>query len=284
MGFNDRYYNKQDYRPPSGYAPQMRMSIPGLTPVVRRLLIINVAVFAASVIFEPVGTFLYRWLELDATSLVKALQLWRLVTYQFLHDRGSMFHIIFNMLGLYFLGPALEKRWTGRKFLTFYLGCGVAGALFYLLLAAIHFLPGGCMVGASGAILGLLAASAILFPNFVVFILVFPVPIRLAAIMFTAIYIVTVITKGPNAGGDAAHLAGMAAGAIYVFCESWWMGLKLKFHSMLLEKRARSYRNLQEELDRILKKVHQSGLHSLTPREKKILHQATEAERKQNGL
>ena len=134
------------------------------------------------------------------------------------------------------------------------------------------------MVGASGAILGLLAASAIMFPNFVVFILVFPVPIRLAAVIFTAIYILTVVTKGPNAGGDAAHLAGMAAGAIYVVSQSRLTHLRSKIDSVVSERRARSRREFQDQLDNILGKIHKSGLHSLTRKEKNILRRATKAD------
>ncbi|GAI04968.1 unnamed protein product, partial [marine sediment metagenome] len=85
-------------------------------------------------------------------------------------------------------------------------------------------------------------------------------------------------------GGDAAHLAGMAAGAIYVFSQSWRAKLKLKIQTGLWEKKITTHRNLQAELDRILQKVHASGVHSLTPKEKKILKQATKARQMQNKL
>ena len=258
------------------------MTFPKLTPVVKRLLIINIAVFVTGVIIKPLGNFFFTWFSIYPATLGMSLQIWRLITYQFLH--GNIWHIFFNMLGLFFLGPTLERHWGSKRFLTFYLGCGVAGGLFYLLLAAINFLPALPMVGASGAILGMLAACAILFPHFVVFIFLFPVPIRVAAIAFTAIYIVTVITRGANAGGDAAHLAGMAAGAIYVFSQGWRAKFKLKIQSGRWEKKINAQRSLQAELDRILQKVHDSGIASLTPKEKKILKQATEAERMRNKL
>src|SRR4030042_4096351 len=87
------------------------------------------------------------------------------------------------------------------------------------------------MVGASGSILGMLAACAILFPHFVVFIFIFPVPIRIAAIGLTGVYFLFVVTKGANAGGHAAHLAGMAAGAAYVFSQSWRDKFQFKFRT-----------------------------------------------------
>jgi len=285
MGLYDRDYTKADFESHQGHfrhAPQMRMSFPKITPVVKWLLIINIGVFLAAITVRPLGVFIYSWFQLDATSLGSAMQPWRLITYQFLHDPGYVWHIFFNMLGLFFLGPTLERHWGSRKFLPFYLGCGVAGALFYYFLVAVRFLPPGQMVGASGSILGMLAACAILFPHFVVFILLFPVPIRIAAIGLTAVYLVAILTKGSNAGGDAAHLAGMAAGAAYVFSQSWRDKFKLKLRSGQWEKRMNAQRDLQAEVDRILTKVHNSGTQSLSHKEKKILREATKAEQMRN--
>ena len=280
MGLYDRDYTQANFRSQFHNAPQMRMTFPQITPVVKWLLIINFTVFFAQILGAE--RVLMKWFSLYPVSLSVAMQWWRLVTYQFLH--GGMPHIFFNMLGLFFLGPTLERYWSSKRFLIFYLSCGVAGGLFYLLLVIIGFLPALPMVGASGAILGMLAACAILFPHFVVFIFLFPVPIRVAAITFTAIYLIAVITRGTNAGGDAAHLAGMAAGAIYVFSQSWRAKLRLKIQSSRLQKKITAEHNLQVELDRILQKVHDSGIHNLTPKEKKILGQATEAEQKRSKL
>lgn len=280
MGLYDRDYTQANFESQFHNAPQMRMTFPQITPVVKWLLIINFAVFFAQTL--GADKVLVKWFSLYPVSLSAAMQLWRLITYQFLH--GGMPHIFFNMLGLFFLGPTLERYWSSKRFLIFYLSCGAAGGLFYLFLVVTGLLPALPMAGASGAILGMLAACAILFPHFVVFIFVFPVPIRIAAIAFTAFYLITLITKGANAGGDAAHLAGMAAGAIYVFSQSWRAKLKLKIQSGRLQKKIAAERNLQAELDRILQKVHDSGIHSLTSKEKKILEQATEAEQKRSNL
>ena len=282
MGLYDRDYTRGDHGSHFRHAPQMRMGFPQITPMVKRLLIINVAVFLAAIVVPSLGVFIYEWFQLDAGSLPRASQLWRLVSYQFLH--GGIRHIVFNMLGLYFLGPTLERHWGSKKFLPFYLGCGVAGALFYLLLVAVGALPGGVMVGASGAILGMLAACAILFPHFVVFILIFPVPIRVASVAFTGIYMFFILTGGHNAGGHAAHLAGMAAGAAYVFSQGWRTKFKFKAHTDRVQRKTAARQNLHAELDRILEKVHNSGIHSLTSAEKRILRQATEAEKKHGKI
>jgi len=284
MGLYDRDYTRADFDSRYRYAPQMRFGLPRITAVVKWLLIINISVFLAAIIISPLGSFIYQWFSLEPASLPRALQFWRLITYQFLHDPRDILHIFFNMLGLFFLGPTLERHWGSRKFLIFYLGCGVAGGLFYMLLVALKFLAAGPMVGASGAILGLLAACALLFPHFVVFIFLFPVPIRVAAIGLTVMYFFFVVTRAENAGGHAAHLAGMAAGAGYVFLQPWREKIKLKIQAGAWERKMIAERKLQAELDRILQKVHDHGIHSLTSREKRTLKKATDAERRRSEL
>ncbi len=266
----------------------MQFRAPQLMPIVKKLLIINVSVFMACIIIKPLGDFIYDWFSVNATSPAKMMQLWRLLGYQFLHARGSIGHIAFNMLALYFLGPTLERHWGSKRFLKFYLCCGTVGGVFYILLVAFGALPGGMLIGASGAILGMLAACAILFPQFVVFLIVFPVPIRVAAVVFTLFYVFSIFTKGHNAGGDAAHLAGMAAGAFYVYL---WPRLKggktsniaSRFKAQTLAKKMDEYKRLQAEVDRILEKVNTRGINSLSGKEKKILSEATKLEQMRNS-
>jgi membrane associated rhomboid family serine protease len=285
MGLYDRDYTQANFHSQYRFSPHMRIGFPKLTPVVKWLLIANLSIYVAVILIRPLAVFIYEWFQLDITTFARAAQIWRLVSYQFLHSQRDIFHIIVNMIGLYFLGPRLEGFWGSKKFLSFYLGCGVAGALFYMFLVAIRFLPQGEMVGASGAILGLLAACAILFPQFVVILFIFPVPIRLAAVILTIAYFFFVVIRADNAGGNACHLAGMGAGAAYVLSESWRRNFKEKMTAgQRWQKKIAQQRNLQIELDRILEKVHKSGIHSLTYKEKKILKQATKAEKMRDRL
>ena len=278
MGLYDRDYTQADFHSQYRFSHQMRIGFPKLTPVVKWLLIANLSIYVAVILIRPLAVFVYDWFSLDTTTFARAAQIWRLVSYQFLHSPINIFHIILNMLGLYFLGPRLEGFWGSKKFLSFYLGCGVVGALFYMLLVAVGFLPQGTMVGASGAVLGLLAACAILFPQFVVILFIFPVPIRLSAVILTIAYFFYMIT-GANAGGNACHLAGMGAGAAYVLSESWRRRFKEKTTAgQRWQKKISEQRNLQIELDRILDKVHKSGIHSLNLKEKRTLKKATKAE------
>ena len=281
MGLYDRDYSRPDYDANRQF-PQMRFTLPKLTPVVKLFLIINIAVYFLCLISGNLNFYIKAFFQIDATSTWTKLQIWRLISYQFLHNTG-IGHIFFNMLGLYFLGPTLEMHWGSRKFAFFYLSCGVAGGLFYLFLASVGFLSVGVMVGASGAILGMLAACAILFPHFVVFVFLFPVPIRMLAIFFTFLYVVNLLSGGPNAGGDAAHLAGMAAGAGYVLSKSWRSKVKLKFQQQRWQKKIDEQRNIERQLDHILQKVHDSGIHSLSTQEKRILKMATKLQQAQSN-
>ncbi len=282
MGLYDRQYTQDGYQGGFRNAPQMRIGFPSLTPMVKWLLIINAVVFFVHLIvrtqYPPYRDPITLWFSVFPYSTLSKLSVWRLVTYQFLHD--GPFHIFMNMLGLYFLGPTLERHWSGKRFLGFYLGCGVAGGVFYTLL--VGWLGVGPMVGASGAILGLLAACAILFPQFVVFILVFPVPIRVASIGIALIALAVILSKGGNAGGEAAHFGGMVAGAAYVFTQKYWDQWLYKLNHQRHHRRQIQKINLHDEVERILEKVHNSGLHCLSGKEKAVLKKATEEEQKRN--
>jgi len=277
MGLYDRDYTRADFDSPHHRTPQMRMLFPSLTPVVKWLLIINVAVFIPSYLSKPVGMFFYSLFAVDPES---PFQIWRLITYQFLHDIYGFRHIFWNMLILYFFGTMLERFWGGKKFLIFYLICGAAGGVLYPLLARAGVLDVAYLVGASGAIFGMLAAGAILFPRVKVLVIVFPVPLSILAIILAVMSAMSLLAGDDNAGGEAAHLAGIAAGVVYVVTQNRRNKFKLKVETDHYRRKITAHRNLQADLDRILEKVHQSGIHSLTAREKKVLKQATEAEQR----
>lgn len=285
MGLYDRDYTQADFEFGPGYAPHRRMGMPKITSMVKKLLIINVAVFLLSFLFPPVGAFMFDWFSVYPATLGKSLQLWRQITYQFLH--AGPWHIFFNMLVLYFFGPMLERLWGGRKFLVFYLVCGAMGGLLYPFLVLVGWLGKAHLVGASGSILGMLAAGAILFPNMMVYVWgIIPVKLVVLAIIFAAISIISLLRPDQftNAGGEAAHLGGMVAGAIYVVSQSWRDKFKLKLRSGACQKKMAAQRNLQVEVDRILEKVHNQGIQSLTMKEKRILKQATKTEQMRNKL
>ncbi len=277
MGINDRDYARSDQQ--GGFGPQMRLAMPSLTPAVKWLLIINVVIFVANTMLDP-ATELHRFGRFFspyfAVSSTYWWQVWRLVTYQFLH--GGPGHIFGNMFGLYIFGSLLERAWGTKKFIKFYLICGAAGGVVYPLLVAVKILNPGILIGASGAVFGLLAAAAILFPKQKLYIMgVFPLSIVALAFIFIAISMLGFL-GGENAGGEAAHLAGAATAAVYILWTPWRTKMRAKSSHGRWQQKVDQERNFHVEVDRILAKVHDSGINTLTKKEKQILKQATEIE------
>ena len=190
------------------------------------LIVINVAIFfldgllwrmASSPLdnYQPAGP-LERFGYFSTAAGIYSGQIWRFITFQFLHTSPG--HLIVNMLALYFFGPIVELQFGARRYLGFYLLCGLAGAVSFVLLAACNILgatPDERLVGASAGIFGLLVAAAMIAPDVQIYLfLTIPISIRLLAIgaMGLAAYAVFALgANGANAGGEAAHLGGEAA-------------------------------------------------------------------------
>ena len=275
MGIYDRDYNRHSYSRPTG---GMRMAMPPLTPVVKWLLIINISVFVVSMLAPPLGNLIYSLFAVSTESVFLSLQIWRIITYQFLH--AGLGHIFMNMLVLYFFGPTLEMRWGSKKFITFYLTCGAIGGILYPVMyyIGLPFMTQGTLVGASGAIYGLIAACVIYYPRAMVYIYgIFPIPLAVLGVVMV-IFSMSGMLAGQNAGGEVAHLSGMAAGAVYVLWQPWFDRTRQKMNEGKWRKKVEDERNLHKEVDRILEKVHNSGMKSLTRKEKQILRKATENE------
>jgi membrane associated rhomboid family serine protease len=221
MGIQDRDYYRQT--PPSfGRTSMLSISI--------WLVIINVGVFVIDRIFfagmtyrlelngKPVTggmTLLEAYGHFSAYTAISLGQVWRFVTFQFLH--GGVWHLAGNMLGIYFFGPLIEQYLGRRRFIAFYLLCGATGPIAYLLLQMLGVLipdPVTPLIGASAGVFGILLAGATIAPRMTVQLLFPPIPIQfktLAYIML-AFAVYTVFTRGNNAGGEAAHLGGAALG------------------------------------------------------------------------
>jgi membrane associated rhomboid family serine protease len=149
-------------------------------------------------------------------------QVWRFITFQFLH--ASPIHLVLNMVGLFLFGPIVEAQFGSKRYLAFYLLCGLAGAVSYLLLSSTHILisdPREPLVGASAGIFGLLVAAAIIAPHVQIFYYVFPVTIGMLAIFGMLLALYSVISLGYNAGGEAAHLGGGVLGFVLMKNQHW---------------------------------------------------------------
>lgn len=156
---------------------------------------------------------------------VAQLEVWRLVTYQFLH--GGVMHLALNMLMLWMFGSELEQRWGRRFFLKYYFICGVGGGLLFTLVRWATFVPS---VGASGAIYGILMAYGMWFPNRELYVfLMFPMKAKHLVLFFMALEFLQTVESSGTGIAHAAHLGGMLFGYAYL---RWWGVGGLTLHSI----------------------------------------------------
>jgi membrane associated rhomboid family serine protease len=182
-----------------------------MPPVTLALLVANVAVFLMEGLL-PLDTFAL-W---PPGSFDSRFQPWQLVTYAFLH--GGLTHIFFNMLALYMFGGQIERLYGPRFFLLYYFGCVVSAALVHLVITAWMGAPRVPMVGASGAVYGLLLAFAVHFPNQRVMLLFPPIPMpaRVFVALFAVLELFFGITQTAAGVAHFAHLGGMLGGWLMI--------------------------------------------------------------------
>lgn len=184
-----------------------------IPPVVKNLLIINGLVFLAQISLRPQGIMLEEWgalWNLDTGNF----RVWQLVTHMFMH--GGFMHLLFNMFGLWMFGAVLEQTWGPKRFLQFYLLSGLFAGLAHLLLTSGI----GYAVGASGAIMGVFAGFAYLYPNTPLFIMFIPIPIK-AKWAIPGLMAIDVFGQIAQQPGDNiahwAHLGGALAGFVITY-------------------------------------------------------------------
>ncbi|MFI5160534.1 MAG: rhomboid family intramembrane serine protease [Sphingobacteriales bacterium] len=216
---------------------------------------------------------------------------WTPITYMFLH--ASFFHILFNMLWLYWIGQIFEEYLGNKRTIGVYLLGGLTGGFlyvfFYNTLPLFTQTPGlveaSTTVGASAAIMAIIIATATLLPDYTIS-LMFIGPVRLKWIALFIVILDFLGISGLNAGGEISHLGGALFGFVYVkqlqrghdwvgfFTNLFKKRSKLKVVASNGAKKAGSTPR-QEEIDRILDKISQSGYDSLNKQEKEILFRAS---------
>lgn len=187
-------------------------------PVVKNLIIINVLVYMATALL-PVGNEIIRFCALwFGASPFGEFHSYQFVTYMFLH--ASVEHIFFNMFALWMFGRTLEYELGSKRFLIYYMVCGVGAALIQLATAYLTGEMPIQLVGASGAVMGLLLAFGVMHPNAVIMLLIPPIPMK--AKWFVIIYGVIELFLGWRGVGNVAHFAhvgGMLWGFLLLH---WW--------------------------------------------------------------
>ena len=242
-----------------------------MTPWVKRIIIANVVMYFLQQT-SPAVTPLLEFVP----ALIIARP-WTIVTYMFLH--AGLAHILFNMLALFFFGPRTEDRLGSQRFITLYFIGGISGALFSFIFAR-H----AAVIGASGAIFGVMLAYAYFWPRDRILIWgIIPVEARVLVIITTVLALYSGL--GGSAGGvaDFAHLGGYAGAFLYLRWIETTQGAR-RFRQAVQpkvpEKALSNWKRVdpkavhevnRDELNRVLDKVSRSGLASLTPEEKRFL-------------
>jgi len=258
---------------------------PAMTPAVKYLIIANLGIFLLQNIFGREVELLFG---LVPAMLIHTFAIWQLVTYMFLH--GGVLHILINMFVLWMFGAELERYWGSKQFLKYYFICGIGAGLVQVLVTA-SFMPMHMtvpVVGASGAIYGLLIAFALLFPNREIFLLLFFIlPVRMKAKYLVMIFAGLALFSG-FFGSDAgvahfAHLGGMLVGFLYLKVDwrvealSAWLKRQKGSREIVRQARHRQKEmRLRESVDEILDKINEVGIENLTDEEKAILHRASQ--------
>jgi membrane associated rhomboid family serine protease len=188
-----------------------------MTPAVRALLYANGIAYVVSLFYGP----LIEWFGLLPKHVVENFWIWQPVTYMFLHARNPT-HILFNMLILWMFGVELERMWRTRFFLKYYFVTGIGAGLVSVLVALLPFPPLRAtydmhpIVGASGALYGLLFAYAYYYPHRpILMFLLFPVPARVFVAILGAIAFIMSV-QGNGGVAATTHLGGLLVGYLYL--------------------------------------------------------------------
>lgn len=265
-----------------------------LTPWVKKLLIANAVIFLVGLATSE-AFFQYWFAFTPADALTRP---WGVITYMFIH--GSFWHVAMNMLILFFFGSPLEQKWGSADFLKFYIACGIGGAILSFLFA-----PTVGIIGASAAVYGLMLAFAWNWPDAPIYVFgIFPVKAKWLVAFFFVMAFVSSVT-GPQDGiAHFAHLGGLLAALVYLrfappggttprFAGAPTLGKRLPIvaqkkkesrkrepvHRRLLRARTQGddppEEELLDEVDRILDKISESGISSLTSEERRVLDEVS---------
>ncbi len=269
------------------------------------LIIINIGIWVLQVALWRVENNPFVWLKCNSVDVFERGYVWQLVTANFLHAENKIWHLLFNMVGLYVFGRDVEELYGKRNFFTFYLAAGVVAMGAESLVAWINGQP-TVIVGASGAVMGLLVVFVLFYPKRT--LMLFPIPIPVQAWVLCLLYALgNIAGAGSETSTGVAHLAHLAGGAfglVYKVADLRWESIGRRFGGIfgrrralpgdeLVRSRARSTRRrktkvvqfpladgaadsserdpISARIDELLDKIHREGKESLSEEELEFL-------------
>lgn len=253
-----------------------------LSPGIRVLIIANAAIFLLGWLLPELNRYLVVYGGLVPKLFLTKFFLWQPISYMFLH--GGFTHLLFNMFALWMFGTELENQWGTKFFLKYYFISGVGAGILSAIIQPTSQIP---IIGASGAIYGLLLAFALMYPNRVVYLnFLIPIKVKYFVMIFAAIELFSSIGGGGDGIAHITHLSGMIFGYLFLF----WNQTKNKhkprkkitFHwgskSKDINKKKPKivYRSNEEELQSLLNRINKYGYKTLSEEEKERLLELTE--------
>lgn len=254
--------------PRAGFGPG------ALSPFIKWMLVINGGVWILEYVFP---TMIYN-LGLTPARFYSEFPnlLYTVFTYMFLHSTGQFGHILFNMFALWMFGTEIEYTWGTRAFARFYILCGLAGALLTLMVYPSQAAP---MIGASGAIYGILVAYWLMFPGRKLYIY-FLVPVKVKYAI-PGMLLLGFLFSGGNVA-HMAHLGGAVFGLAYLKLDWHWLSFGKKFKNLRykrqeakLEKRRQNAVDVMKRIDAILDKINEVGLENISKADRRFLEEAS---------
>ena len=232
--------------------------------------------------------YVFKTISLEEVNLVEILGLspetiwpliWQPVTYMFVH--GDFWHVAINMLVLFLFGSELETIWGRQGFIKYYLITGVGSGLVWLVFQSFASAP-AYLIGASGAVYGILTAYGLMFPNRIVYIyFLFPVRVKWFVIILGAVAFFSSLGNHSNIS-HLTHLSGMIIGFSYMRFNNQWKKMIFSLRKQILEKKLKREENLQKkkkmlqkDVDQILDRINQVGYNGLTDSERSRLYAAS---------
>lgn len=257
-----------------------------ITNSVKTLLIATIVVYIFQILPFP-GNLLVQFGSLVPNQTFGDFQLWRLFSYMFLHDTALPFHILFNMLMLWMFGVEVEQLWGARRFMIFYLICGAGSGFFSIFHLFNPVLSSTPVIGASGAVLGVMTMYAYYFPQRQV-LLFFILPINIRVVVLGAALVSLFGSIAPHGIiSHLTHLGGILVAICYIKLYPLILRISESTSSVRSKKVIQKQKTksvdddkfFEEQIDPILAKISREGMDSLTKEERNLLKQASSRNR-----
>ncbi len=249
----------------------------GISSAIKILIVANVAVFFLEWLLESKSIF-NMFFGLVPKYVWSKLYIWQPFTYMFLH--AGIWHLSINMFVLWMLGSEIERYWGRKEFLGYYFITGIGSGILTALFSLNSTIP---VVGASGAVYGVLLAYGLMFPNRIIHLyFLIPVKAKYIVIFLGGIAFINSLTNSGSGVSHLTHLSGMVIGFIYMKSNvrisnlsDSLNNLKIKHQVKKAERVRRSYDNIMHEVDIILDRINEVGYENLTEDEKQRLEEAS---------